>query len=65
MEFIACVKTIQDGFIHPTAGLKVPDEECDLNYVPGHGIEADVDVVMSNSLGFGGHNATVLVRKYQ
>lgn len=65
VEFIACVKTIQDGFIHPTAGLKVPDEECDLNYVPGHGIEADVDVVMSNSLGFGGHNATVLVRKYQ
>ena len=65
VEFIACVKTIQDGFIHPTAGLKVPDEECDLNYVPEHGIEADVDVVMSNSLGFGGHNATVLVRKYQ
>lgn len=65
VEFIACVKTIEDGFIHPTAGLKVPDEECDLNYVPEHGIKADVDVVMTNSLGFGGHNATVLVRKYQ
>ena len=65
VEFIACVKSIQDGFIHPTAGLMVPDEECDLNYVPGHGIEADVDVVMTNSLGFGGHNATVLVRKYK
>ena len=65
VEFIACVKSIQDGFIHPTAGLLVPDEECDLNYVPGHGIEADVDVVMTNSLGFGGHNATVLVRKYK
>lgn len=65
VEFIACVKSIQDGFIHPTAGLMVPDEDCDLNYVPGHGIEADVDVVMTNSLGFGGHNATVLVRKYK
>ena len=67
VEFIACVKSIQDGFIHPTAGLMVPDEECDLNYVPGHGIEADVDVVMTNSLGFDAlsQSATVLVRKYK
>ena len=41
------------------------DEECDLNYVPGTGIEADVDVVLTNSLGFGGHNGTLLVRKYK
>ena len=65
VEFIACVKSIEDGFIHPTAGLKTPDEECDLNYVPGEGIAKDVDVVLSNSLGFGGHNGTVLVRKYK
>ncbi len=65
VEFIACVKSIEDGFIHPTAGLTVPDEECDLNYVPVNGIKADVDVVLSNSLGFGGHNGTILVRKYR
>ena len=65
VEFIACVKSIEDGFIHPTAGFKVADEECDLNYVPNQGIEADVDVVLSNSLGFGGHNGTILVRKYR
>lgn len=65
VEFIACVKSIEDGFIHPTAGLKTPDEECDLNYVPGEGIAKDMDVVLSNSLGFGGHNGTVLVRKYK
>ncbi len=65
VEFIACVKSIEDGFIHPTAGLKNPDEECDLDYVPGNGIARDVDVVLSNSLGFGGHNGTVLVRKYK
>lgn len=65
VEFIACVKSIEDGFIHPTAGITVPDEECDLNYVPVNGIKADVDVVLSNSLGFGGHNGTILVRKYK
>ena len=42
VEFIACVKSIEDGFIHPTAGLTMPDEECDLNYVPVNGIKADV-----------------------
>lgn len=65
VEFIACVKSIEEGFIHPTVGLVNVDEECDLNYVPGTGIAADVDVVLSNSLGFGGHNGTVLLRKYK
>ena len=65
VEFIACVKSIEEGFIHPTVGLVNSDEECDLNYVPGTGIAADVDVVLSNSLGFGGHNGTVLLRKYK
>lgn len=64
VEFITCVKSIQDSYIHPTVGLKNPDDECDLNYVPGQGLHCEVEVAMSNSLGFGGHNATLLVRKY-
>lgn len=65
VELIACVKSIEDGFIHPTAGLVNFDGECDLNYVPGNGMAADVDVVLSNSLGFGGHNGTLLLKKYK
>lgn len=64
VEFITCVKSIQDSYIHPTVGLETPDEECDLNYVPGQGIYKEVEVALSNSLGFGGHNATLLVKKY-
>lgn len=65
VEFITCVKSIEDGYIHPTVGLCEADEECDLNYVPGEGISVPVDVAMSNSLGFGGHNATLLVKKFE
>lgn len=65
VEFIVCVKSIQDGFIHQTVGTTETDPECDLNYVIGEPIEKDVCVAMSNSLGFGGHNATVLIRKYE
>lgn len=65
VEFIVCVKSIQEGFIHQTVGTKEIDEECDLNYVLGSPLEQEVNVAMSNSLGFGGHNATVLVRKYK
>lgn len=65
VEFITCVKSIEEEYIHPTVGLKVPDEECDLNYVPGKGIHGEVRVVLSNSLGFGGHNATLAVKKFE
>lgn len=65
VEFITCVKSIEEEYIHPTVGLKVPDEECDLNYVPGQGIHGEVSVALSNSLGFGGHNATLAVKKYE
>lgn len=65
VEFITCVKSIQEGFIHPTVGLTTPDEECDLNYVPGEGIRGDVQLALSNSLGFGGHNATLAVKKFE
>ena len=64
VEFITCVKSIEEGYIHPTVGLKVPDEECDLDYTAGEGVSMNVEYAMSNSLGFGGHNATILLKKY-
>ncbi len=65
VEFITCVKEIQDGFIHATAGYETPDEELDLNYVPGEGVKENITYALSNSLGFGGHNASILVKKYE
>ena len=65
VEFITCVKTIQDGFIHQTVGTMETDEECDLNYTIGAPIKKDVNYVLTNSLGFGGHNATLLLKKYE
>ena len=64
VEFITCVKEIQDRFIHATAGYTTPDEEMDLNYVAGDGGEEDLEYALSNSLGFGGHNASILVKKW-
>lgn len=64
VEFIATVKAIQDGFVHQTMGTVEADEECDLNYAIGAPIEQEVNCAISNSLGFGGHNATILVKKY-
>ena len=65
VEFITCVKSIEDGFIHQTAGTTEPGEECDLNYAIGAPVEKEIRYAMSNSLGFGGHNATLLVKKYE
>lgn len=65
VECIACVKTIQDGYIHPNVGLENTEDELDLDYVKGRGIESDVTYVMSNSLGFGGHNASIILKKYE
>ncbi len=64
VEFITCVMSIQEGYIHPTVGLQNPDEECDLDYVLGEGVHKDINFALSNSLGFGGHNATLAVKKY-
>lgn len=64
VELITCIKSIEEGYIHPTVGLKTPDEECDLNYVPECGLHQEVRIALSNSLGFGGHNATLLVKKF-
>lgn len=65
VEFIICVKSIQEGFIHQTVGYQVPDEECDLDYVTEGPLEMDVKYALSNSLGFGGHNATLLVKRFE
>ena len=65
VELIACVKSIEEGYIHPTVGTTEPDEGCDLDYVINGALNQDVKVAMSNSLGFGGHNATLLVKKYE
>ena len=65
VEFITCVKTIEEGFIHQTVGTETVDEECDLNYAVGAPVEKDVNYVLTNSLGFGGHNATLLLKKYE
>lgn len=64
VEFITCVKSILDGYVHENVGLKETEEELDLDYVKDQGISMDVNYAMSNSLGFGGHNATLIVKKY-
>lgn len=65
VEAIFCVKTIEDGIIPPTINYETPDPECDLDYVPNKARSQSVDVVMSNSFGFGGTNAVLIFRKYQ
>lgn len=65
VEFITCVKSIQDGFIHQTVGTKEPGEGCDLDYAIGAPVEKEIRYAMSNSLGFGGHNATLLLKKFE
>ncbi|HJC63988.1 MAG TPA: beta-ketoacyl-ACP synthase II [Candidatus Blautia merdavium] len=65
VEFIACVKEIENNYLHETVGYQVADEECDLDYVTGHGVETEVKYALSNSLGFGGHNASLLLKKYE
>ena len=64
IETIVCAKAIQDSKIPPTINLNTPDPECDLNYTPLHAQPVDVRVTLSNSFGFGGHNACIMLRKY-
>lgn len=65
VEFAACVLAIRDNIIPPTINYETPDPECDLDYVPGQARALKVSAAMSNSLGFGGHNASLIVKKFQ
>ncbi len=65
LEGLVCVKTLVDGIITPTINYETPDPECDLDYTPNEAKKADVSVALSNSFGLGGHNATIIIRKYQ
>ena len=64
VEFVTCVKEIEEGYIHKTVGYTTPDEEIDLDYCK-EPVEGEVKYALSNSLGFGGHNASLLLAKYE
>lgn len=65
VEFVACCLAIKDQIVPPTINYEYPDPDCDLDYVPNTARQAPVDICLSNSLGFGGHNATLIVRKFK
>ena len=65
VEAIVCAKAVEKDFVPATINYKVPDEECDLDIVPNEGRKVNVNYAMSNSLGFGGHNATIILKKYE
>ena len=65
IELIACVLAIRDNIIPPTINYETPDPDCDLDYVPNVARKVQVNVAMSNSLGFGGHNATVVLKRFK
>lgn len=65
IEAIICAKAVEEGFIPPTIGYEVPDEGLDLDYVPNEGRKQDVEYALTNSLGFGGHNATLVIKKWK
>ena len=65
IELAACIMSIRDNKVHPTINYETPDPMCDLDYVPNTARNVNVDVALSNSLGFGGHNATLVVKRYK
>ena len=65
VEAIYTGMALRDGLIPPTINLQQPDPECDLDYVPGEVRQADIKEALSNSLGFGGHNGTLCLRKWE
>lgn len=65
IEAIICAKALQEGFIPPTIGYETKDEELDLDYVPNFGRKQELEYALTNSLGFGGHNATLLLKKWK
>ncbi len=64
VEFIACLLAMENSFIPPTVNYETPDPECDLDFVPNRARKRNLNLVMSNSLGFGGHNASLLIKRY-
>ncbi len=64
VEAIATIKSICDNKVHPTINYETPDPECDLNYIPNAGREWTVNVAISNTFGFGGHNASLLFKRF-
>jgi 3-oxoacyl-[acyl-carrier-protein] synthase II len=64
VEFVICCLAIEDGVVPPTINYQYPDPDCDLDYVPNTARKKEVNICMSNSLGFGGHNATLIVKKF-
>ena len=65
VEFVVCVLAIRDGVVPPTINYEYPDPDCDLDYVANTARETEVDICLSNSLGFGGHNATLVVKRFR
>lgn len=65
IEAILCAKALEEGFIPPTLGYQTPDEACDLDYVPNKGRSCDLQYVLSNSFGFGGHNGVLCLKKWE
>ena len=65
VEAIFTALAVKEDFVPATVNYKVPDEECDLDVVPNEGRNARVRAAVSNTLGFGGHNATILIKKYE
>jgi 3-oxoacyl-[acyl-carrier-protein] synthase II len=65
VEALICALAIHDGRIPPTINLEQPDPACDLDYVPNVAREAQINVALSNSIGLGGHNSAVILRRYQ
>jgi 3-oxoacyl-[acyl-carrier-protein] synthase II len=65
VEFVACALAVKESMIPPTINYKTPDPECDLDYTPNTSRARDVEVAISNSSGFGGHNATLAIRRYR
>ena len=65
LETVVCVKAIETGIVPPTINFETPDPECDLNITPNEPVKRPIRIAANNSLGFGGHNAVVIFKKFE